>query len=262
MPGKAQQLLRNAVHPSGRASEPVMIHDLQEVPTRRAATLVVMRQGALGPELLLLRRADKGDQNSDAWVFPGGLVDPGDAHCQEICHGMDDAQASAQLNLPSGGLDHHVAAIRECFEEAGMLLACDNSGQMLSGSHPALQALAEQRRQVASGDVALKSLCSEYGVKLAAGRLHYIAHWITPPVRPKRFDTRFFLTCVADDQQAEHDAVETVHHQWIRPADMLSREHAGRLMLPQRSVLEALAGFNSLPAILNWAAKVQVVARP
>ena len=212
-------------------------------PIRRAATLVILRPSKAGPQLLLLRRADKGDQNSNAWVFPGGLVDPGDAQCHDICHGLNDAQASAQLQLPAGGLDHHVAAIRECFEEAGLLLA-------------------EQRRRLAQGEVELKAMCEQQGIQLAAKRLHYIAHWITPPVRPKRFDTRFFLTTVAADQQAENDTIETVHHQWIRPADMLSSAEASRLMAPQRSVLETLAAFDSLPAIVQWAAQVPVVTRP
>lgn len=231
-------------------------------PIRRAATLVILRPSDAGPQLLLLRRADKGDQNSNAWVFPGGLVDPGDAQCHDICHGLSDAQASAQLKLAAGGLDHHVAAIRECFEEAGLLLACDSAGQALGSGHPALRALTEQRSRLAQGELQFKALCDQQGIQLAANRLHYIAHWITPPVRPKRFDTRFFLTTVAADQQAEHDTVETVHHQWIRPADMLSSEEASRLMAPQRSVLETLAAFASLPAIVQWAAQVQVVTRP
>ena len=231
-------------------------------PIRRAATLVVLRPSAEGPQLLLLRRADKGDQNSNAWVFPGGLVDPGDAQGHDICHGLDDAQANAQLKLPAGGLDHHVAAIRECFEEAGLLLACDAAGQLLPSQHPALQALSAQREGLARGELGLADLCRSQGLRLATHRLHYIAHWITPPIRPKRFDTRFFLTTVAADQQADHDTVETVHHQWIRPADMLRGDQAGRLMLPQRSVLEALSAFDSLPAVLQWAAQVQVVTQP
>jgi 8-oxo-dGTP pyrophosphatase MutT (NUDIX family) len=210
----------------------------------------------------MLRRADKGDQNSGAWVFPGGLVDPGDAHSHDICHGLNDAQASAQLNLPAGGLDHHVAAIRECFEEAGLLLACDRRGHALDAHHPALRALVEHRQQVAQGLVSIKTLCLQHDIRLAVDRLHYVAHWITPPVRPKRFDTRFFLTTVDQDQQAQHDTVETVHHQWIRPLDMLSSEQAGRLMLPQRSVLESLAAFDSLSAIVQWAAQVEVTTRP
>jgi len=233
-----------------------------QVPVRRAATLVVLRPGQTGPQLLMLRRADKGDQNSGAWVFPGGLVDPGDAHSHDICHGLNDAQASAQLKLPAGGLDHHVAAIRECFEEAGLLLACDRRGQPLDAHHPALRALVEQRQQLAQGLVSIKTLCLQHDIRLAVDRLHYVAHWITPPVRPKRFDTRFFLTTVDQDQQAQHDTVETVHHQWIRPRDMLSSEQAGRLMLPQRSVLESLAAFDSLSAIVQWAAQVEVTTRP
>ena len=149
------------------------IHWAQE--TRRGGAAVgVLGRSARGTGLLVRGRAAKSQQHGVAWVSPGGLVDPGGAGCQETGRGMDDAQASAQLNLPSGGLDHHVAAIRECFEEAGLLLACDNSGQMLSGSHPALQALAEQARQVASGEVARQNLCHEYGFKFARGWLPYI----------------------------------------------------------------------------------------
>jgi 8-oxo-dGTP pyrophosphatase MutT (NUDIX family) len=239
-----------------------MTTDPAQVPVRRAATLVLLRQGSHGPELLLLRRANKGDQNSDAWVFPGGLVDPGDAQCHGLCLGLNDPQASEQLQLPRGGLDHHVAAIRECFEEAGILLAQDIAGQGFDRSHGSYQAVMSERARVARGELAIHTLCEQHGLRLAAERLQYIAHWITPPIRPKRFDTRFFLATVDTDQQAAHDTVETVHHQWIRPGDMLIGEHAGRLMLPQRSVLQSLADFTSLPAVLAWAAEVKVVTRP
>ena len=239
-----------------------MTTDSTPTPVRRAATLVVLRQGDQGPEVLMLRRAEKGDQNSGAWVFPGGLVDAGDAQCRDLCVGLSDHQASGQLNLPAGGLDHHVAAIRECFEEAGILLAEDAKGRSFGRWLESHSSVMSQRGRVARGEIALRELCEHHDLRLSAGRLRYIAHWITPPVRPKRFDTRFFLATVDADQQAAHDMVETVNHQWIRPTDMLRSDEAGRLMMPQRSVLQALAEHDSVPSVLQWAAQVQVVTRP
>lgn len=239
-----------------------MTTDSTQTPVRRAATLVLVRQGERGPEVLMLRRADKGDQNSGAWVFPGGLVDPGDALCHDLCVGLNDAQASAQLSLPTGGLDHHVAAIRECFEEAGILLAEDASGEGFGHGFQSYSTVMSERGRLARGELALSALCERHGLRLATQRLHYMAHWITPPVRPKRFDTRFFLATVQADQQAIHDTVETVNHQWMRPADMLRSDEASRLMMPQRSVLQALSPHDSLSAVLAWAAQVQVVTRP
>jgi 8-oxo-dGTP pyrophosphatase MutT (NUDIX family) len=239
-----------------------MTTDSTQTPIRRAATLVVLRQGDQGPEVLMLRRADKGDQNSGAWVFPGGLVDPGDAQCHDLCVGLSDHQASAQLNLPGGGLDHHVAAIRECFEEAGILLAQDGRGQRFGHRLESHSTVMSERERVARGELGLRALCERHDLRLSVERLLYIAHWITPPVRPKRFDTRFFLATVQADQQADHDTVETINHQWLRPADMLCSDQADRLMMPQRSVLQALAQHDSMPAVLKWAAEVQVVTRP
>src|SRR5512139_3398394 len=90
---------------------------------RAAATLVVVRDAAVGIEVLLLRRAERGDHNSGAWVFPGGIVDRSDRDARRCCAGLGDAAASRQLGLDADGLDYYVAAVRECFEEAGLLYA-------------------------------------------------------------------------------------------------------------------------------------------
>ena len=98
----------------------------QPVKARAAASLILLRDAPGGPEVLLLTRADKpGDQNSGASVFPGGLLDASDRGHYPRCRGLDDAAASARLGLSSDGLHYWVAAVRECFEEAGLLLASD-----------------------------------------------------------------------------------------------------------------------------------------
>ena len=96
---------------------------------RRAATLVLVRDSAEGVEVLMLRRVDRvDDRSSGAHVFPGGTLDAADAEAHASCAGLDDVQASARLGVASHGLDYFVAAIRECFEEAGVLLAVDADG--------------------------------------------------------------------------------------------------------------------------------------
>ena len=81
-------------------------------PPRASSTLVLVRDGPTGPEVLLLRRDDRGDRSGGAWVFPGGLVDRGDRECHELCTGPDDIAASARMNIPAGGLDFMIAALR------------------------------------------------------------------------------------------------------------------------------------------------------
>ena len=109
-------------HHRGRAQAPP--------PPRQSASLIVLRDGADGLEVLMLRRAERaGDQNSGAAVFPGGLSTTQDRARTRSAYGLDDARASARLGWPAGGLDYWVAAIRECFEEAGLLFAVDAGGQ-------------------------------------------------------------------------------------------------------------------------------------
>src|SRR6516225_2947366 len=94
-------------------------------PVRVAATLIVVRDGAAGMEVLMLRRAEKeADQNSGASVFPGGTVDANDRRLHVLCLGIDDPAASLRLAV-AHGLDYYIAAVRECFEEAGLLFAAD-----------------------------------------------------------------------------------------------------------------------------------------
>jgi 8-oxo-dGTP pyrophosphatase MutT (NUDIX family) len=191
---------------------------------RAAATLVVVRDAAVGIEVLLLRRAERGDLNSGAWVFPGGMVEPGDRGVHAWCAGVDDAAASARLGLPEGGLDYYVAAVRECFEEAGLLLALDGSGAMLGERPDAASAeIAAWRGPLHRGERRLADLCAQHGLRLAMDRLVYFSHWLTPPGRPKRFDTRFFIAEAPATQVATHDDTEMVEQQWLRPADALAQ---------------------------------------
>lgn len=220
---------------------------------RNAATVVVVRDTPQALEVLMLRRTESRDHTSGAWVFPGGLVDAADRSCHALCAGVDDAAASAQLGLPSGGLDYYVAAMRECFEEAGILFAVDREGQPIDMLVDQGTRLAELRGPLHRGEVTFAAICEEFGLRLAADQLHYIAHWITPKGRAKRFDTRFFLAVLPSGQSSAHDALETVDHAWLHPADALARASELRLLTPQRSLLATLARHEHSDTLLAWA---------
>jgi glyoxylase-like metal-dependent hydrolase (beta-lactamase superfamily II)/8-oxo-dGTP pyrophosphatase MutT (NUDIX family) len=220
---------------------------------RAAATLVVVRDAAVGIEVLLLRRAERGDHNSGAWVFPGGLVEPGDAQCHALCTGLDDAAAGARLALPHGALDYYVAAVRECFEEAGLLFALDADGRILNRHDAAAPEIASWRQPLHRGERTLTELCARHGLRLAMDRLVYFSHWLTPLGRAKRFDTRFFIAEAPDAQLASHDDNELVEQRWLRPADALAQGAALKLMTPTLKTLEAIARFDTVHALLTWA---------
>lgn len=232
-----------------------------ERPPRPSATLVLLRDGATGPEVLMVRRAERGDQNSDTWVFPGGLLDASDRELHALCEGHDDSSASAMLGLAAGGLDYLVAALRETLEEAGLLLGVDGQGTPLGAT--AQQRLADWRRQArALGPTAaaarLGELMHKLGWRLAADRLRPIGHWITPVGMPKRFDTRFLLAQAPADQQVDVDGVEIVEHCWLQPAELPRRikEKGFKVGGPARAVMAELAAHDSVAAALAWAARL------
>jgi glyoxylase-like metal-dependent hydrolase (beta-lactamase superfamily II)/8-oxo-dGTP pyrophosphatase MutT (NUDIX family) len=222
-------------------------------PPRAAATIVVVRDGAQGLEVLLSRRAEVGDLNSGAWVFPGGVLDAADRDAHASCIGLDDAAASERLGLPHGGLDHYIAAVRECFEEAGLLFAVDASGTLVDLSGPAGNTWAAWRGPLHRGERHISELCQAAGLRLAVDRLVYLSHWLTPPGRAKRFDTRFFIAAAPPGQTAAHDGTELVEQLWLRPAEALAHGTALKLMTPTLKTIELLAQHASVPALLDWA---------
>jgi 8-oxo-dGTP pyrophosphatase MutT (NUDIX family) len=228
---------------------------------RDAATVVVVRDAVAGLEVLLLQRAERGDHNSGAWVFPGGLLDPADRAAEPSVANFTDGQASALLGLESGGLAFFVAAIRECFEESGILFAQDAQGAFASLDDEAGAQLAALRHELKDGACDLADICRRFSLRLAPGQLHYIAHWLTPAGRAKRFDTRFFLAIAPTRQTAMHDASETLDHVWIAPRDALSPSNARRIMTPTRAMLDLLLPFPSTEALAAWASAPRQVER-
>jgi glyoxylase-like metal-dependent hydrolase (beta-lactamase superfamily II)/8-oxo-dGTP pyrophosphatase MutT (NUDIX family) len=225
---------------------------------RQAATVVVLRRAAPGMQVLLMRRAPReGDIHSGASVFPGGLLDAADAAGSALCSGLDDAQASAGLGLPSGGLAYWFAAMRECFEEAGLLYAAAQDRSHLDAAQ--LAQIAAQRAALNRRELTMAEICRRFGIHLAAERIAYLDHWLTPPGVPKRYDTRFFVAEAPELQVATQDDHETDAQQWLTPAEGLERRKELKLAPPTWKILGLLQRLGTVDAVLAHARGLQSV---
>jgi glyoxylase-like metal-dependent hydrolase (beta-lactamase superfamily II)/8-oxo-dGTP pyrophosphatase MutT (NUDIX family) len=224
---------------------------------RLAATLVLLRDAHAHFEVLLLRRTERAEFAGGAYVFPGGAVDAADRNpaLAALCRGLDDAHASRALGEPAGGLAYWIAAIRECFEEAGLLLAYDAAGELLTIEDERSAELAAARRSMIAGRLPLLDLLRDARLTLAADRIAYLDRWITQAGRPRRFDTRFFVARAPERQAAAHDGVELMHHAWLAPPTALERNRRGELDLlyPTIKTLETLARFRRVDEVLAYA---------
>jgi glyoxylase-like metal-dependent hydrolase (beta-lactamase superfamily II)/8-oxo-dGTP pyrophosphatase MutT (NUDIX family) len=204
---------------------------------RTAASLLLLRDGQDGQgalEVLMLRRAERdGDARSGAAVFPGGVLDSRDREAHAHCHGPSDAQASATLGVAEGGLDYMVAAVRETFEEVGLLLVSEAVAD-LGALHP-------WRERLQRGEVSAADFCRANHLTLDLSGLVYCAHWLTPPGTPKRFDTRFFMAHAPAGQVAQADLGEAVELMWLTPQAALDPARRLKLLPVTRRTLEGLA---------------------
>lgn len=222
-------------------------------PPRAAATIVVVRDGAKGIEVLLSRRAERGDHNSGAWVFPGGIVEKSDALAHAAAAGLDDVEASRRLGLASGGLDYYVAAIRECFEESGLLFARGGGFGLVDLDGSDANRLMPWREALHRGERGIADFCAEAELHLAVDRLVYLSHWLTPLGRAKRFDTRFFIAAVPAAQTAAHDGAELLEQMWIAPKEALARKASLKMLTPTQKTLETIGRFATVDEAMAWA---------
>lgn len=184
---------------------------------RQAATLLLLRDGADGLEVLMTSRHEAAGFAAGALVFPGGKVEPTDRALAACCAGG--------ATLGEAALVLRIAAIRETFEECGILLA-RAGGALLSAG--ALAALLHRHGRSAAG---FAGLAAAAGLELATDHLVPFAHWITPVDQPKRFDTHFFLAPAVPGQIAVHDGREAVDTVWTTPQAALAGADAGRIKL-------------------------------
>ncbi len=223
---------------------------------RPAATVLTLRDTPKGYEILMLRRNLRSDFVGGAHVFPGGAVDESDAEAHDLVVGLDDVTASTRLEVERGGLAFYVASLRELFEEAGLLLAVDEHGDVVTFSAPRdLERWAALRRSINAGELGFLDLLREEGLRLDLRGVEYLAHWITPVGPPRRYDTRFFVARAPAGQVATHDAGETVADIWVRPVDALAAERRGEfeMIRPTIKNLEAVAHFQESEEVLAYA---------
>lgn len=205
---------------------------------REAASVVVLRDGVDGPEVFMLQRPGRGDF-PDLHVFPGGKVD------------VDDIELGAQLAAPQS--PNHptqkfkAAALRECFEECGVLFA-DNESNPLS-----TQALQQFRADVLSKRITFKDGFERFELTFHDDAVLYFSHWITPPYAPARFDTRFFVAHVPAEQEAENHASETIAGSWQTPEIALNKYAKGdwQLIVPTITTLRMIAGYDNVNTLMD-----------
>ena len=234
------------------------------VPIRAAATVMLVRDHPInGLEVFMLQRTLAAVFAKGMYVFPGGRVDANDneEQLEAICDGLDDEEASALLGIPNGGLSYWVAAIRECFEEAGVLLARPTSSNELIrfDTDTALQnRFNAARHEIHDGKMSLVELCSTENLRLVTDNIHYVSHWITPLGEPRRFDTRFFIARAPEAQEPLHDDNETIASLWVSPIEALDRHARGDLAMipPTTSNLQFLAPHGTTTDALNAAKKI------
>ena len=219
----------------------------EPVDARDAATVALLRDSPTGPEVYLLRRVRAMAFAGGMHVFPGGSVDPADAAAETAWAGPPASAWARYLGCAEPLARALVcAAVRETFEESGVLLAGPSPDEVLADV--STDDWEAERVALEARQHSLSELLARRSLVLRADLLRPLAHWITPEVEPRRFDTRFFLARMPEGQVCREVGGEADQRVWVRPADALA---AGLQMMPPTAVtLRDLAGHGDVAAAL------------
>lgn len=205
---------------------------------REAASVIVLRDGSNGPEVFMLQRPGRG-VFPDLHVFPGGKVD-------------EDDLVLGSLLAPPQSPNHSppkfkAAALRECFEECGVLFADSPDGQLQ------IRDLQRFRADLLSEQVTFKASFERLQLSFHDEAVLYFSHWITPPYAPARFDTRFFVAHVPSEQEAKNHESETIAGSWQTPEVALRNYARGdwQLIVPTITTLRMIAGYDDVEALMD-----------
>jgi 8-oxo-dGTP pyrophosphatase MutT (NUDIX family) len=203
-----------------------------------AATVMLLRDANDGMEVFMIVRHDKSDVHAGALVFPGGRVD-----AEDYDLAVDAAMFPRQDGVDAAMAALRVAAVRETFEECGVLLARARGEGALISAARLREIEAAHRAAMIRGERTFGAILAAENLVLAPETMVYFAHWITPERSSKRFDTHFFLAAAPSDQVAVHDGHEAVDSVWIAPETALERARAGtyQLRFPTQMNLQKLA---------------------
>ena len=221
---------------------------MSEVLTRAASTVILSRQGLSCLEIYLLRRSSESKFFPGKYVFPGGAVDSEDTDA-DFWKNRVDLNPIQMIEKMGGDLSvedalgHGVAAIRETFEEAGVLLV-----EEIGGRKEEIAKMRELRSQESLSNFWLREWVISRGGTLSLSRLIRWSHWVTPEAMKPRFDTRFYVGLMPSGQECSPDAREMTHGVWIRPADALTGNLRGDVPLspPTLVTLQELLPYGGL----------------
>ncbi|KPK16866.1 MAG: hypothetical protein AMJ62_03725 [Myxococcales bacterium SG8_38] len=213
-------------------------------PIKDAATVILLREGEAGLETFMLCRHHRSGFMGGAHVFPGGKVDQSDSDerwRRRIDRPVEELAERLGETNPALGLGLLVAAVRETFEEAGVLMASAAAGADL----------ADARHSLLRGE-SFFDLADALDMQIGALALTPYARWVTPEMESSRFDTRFFVAVLPEGQHATHDGSETTSADWLRPEDAIEQMRAGRIKLapPTVRTLQWLAGFDDAASVI------------
>jgi 8-oxo-dGTP pyrophosphatase MutT (NUDIX family) len=226
-------------------------------PIRPAATVIIARDASPQYEIFMLRRTNQAVFAGGMYVFPGGRVDEEDHSSDYHGHlqGPSDVQRAQQDALGDEWRGYWIAGVRETFEEAGILLAYTADGPICAYDDGNWTKFQDYRSALHQGEVTLADICATEKLSLAIDLIHFYNRWITPQGRPRRFDTRFFITEAPSAQTGLHDGSETVDSVWISPDDALRQNDAGEfgLMAVTQKQLSSLAEYDSVGDLIAMA---------
>lgn len=211
-----------------------------EVTPRPSATVMLVRDAADGLEVFMVRRHARSHMAADAWVFPGGAVDPDDAPLAPPGAAGDLRARTLEPIETEAARGLYVCAARELFEEAGVLL-----------SRPTPTAeVGAQRAALLRGETVFADVLARLRVRLALDALIPFSHWVTPAAAPTRADAWFFVAAMPSGQQASHCGVETTDGAWLRPEHVLARHP---IIFPTQAHLRRLADLADADALVAFA---------
>ncbi len=216
---------------------------------RPSSTVVLLRDARAAPEVLMVQRHTASAFGA-AYAFPGGVVEADDRRVHAHCAGLSAGEADALLGTEHG-LDYFSSAIRELFEETGVLLAqCDRDTTL---------PLKSLRDRLNDGSLTWYDFVAQNEVTLSCDALDYFSYWVTPDAIPKRYSTRFFVAELPDGQQAAHCGGELTDSVWMVASDVLAAGNAGEMLLhfPTLKTLADIAVHKSIAAVRDWCRGLQ-----
>ncbi len=228
-----------------------------------SATVILLRETTDGSfRVFLMRRHRDQKFMGGAYVFPGGRLEEQDCDPALASYAADLSPEQARERLqarelsPEKAIGLFFAAVRETFEEAGVLLAYDATGQLVEFRDADFAGrFAAYRLQLYEGKISMKEIAERERIRFALDLLVPYAHWITPEIESRRFSTRFFLARHPTGQIPFHDTLEMTRSTWMAPSAALASHASGRILLmpPTLKTIEELAEFGSIDTLFSHA---------